>query len=129
MATVNVLTEDLVQLEGYAPQTYDSLASSSLIQQSRQWLHTHCTDPHQLQSDWFISGLRHGRLIAICDGSYKPNLTTEGCTASWIIEDSLYNKVVTGKLAISNMKVDAYRGELLGILQILSAIQLRKAMQ
>jgi len=123
MATVNVLTEDLVQLEDYAPQTYETLPSLSIIQQSRQWIHTHCTDPRQLQSEWFITGLRQGRLIAICDGSYKPNLTDKGCTASWIIEDSQHNKAVKGKLAISNMKVDAYRGELLGILQILSAIQ------
>ena len=74
------------------------------------------TDP------WVAEGLLKGDLRAVCDGSYKPKLTDKGITAAWIIEDDKSTSNIAGTVATSGITSDPYRGELLGIYALLSAI-------
>ena len=71
---------------------------------------------------WLAQGIREGNLRAVCDGSYKPKLTEKGITAAWIIEDEKSANNIIGTVATSGITSDPYRGEILGIYAILSAI-------
>ena len=67
-------------------------------------------------------GLRDGKLFAVCDGSYKPKLQANGTTAAWVIENSTSADSMFGKVATIGITADAYRGKLLGIFALISAV-------
>ena len=71
---------------------------------------------------WLAQGLLEGNIRVVCGGSFKPKLTEKGITLTWIIEDEKTTSNIIGTVATSGITSDPYRGELLGIYAILSAI-------
>lgn len=123
MATVQVITEDIVQLEGTSTTNYNDLPPLSSHWSPSCWLSHHCHNPDDLNGKWFADGLYNSTLRAVCNGYYKPKLTTHGCTTAYIIEDAQRQFQVYSKVALAHMRTDAYHGELSGILSIISAVK------
>ena len=79
------------------------------------------------RAEWVHQGLRDGNLMAVCDSSYKPLLTSTGASTGWIIESPNKEHQLQGFCCIDDMYADTYCGELLGIYTILMAVHFIEA--
>ena len=108
--------------EGTDYTDVDTIPPSIAITCDSYWTLDASNTKHKYCLPWVAEGLRDGNLLAVCDGSYKPKLQPNGSTASWVIENSTSTDSIFGSIATSGITADAYRGELLGIYALLSAI-------
>ena len=56
--------------------------------------------------------------MAVTDGSYMPEVTTEACSAAFIIECSQGRGTLTGSFVEQSINANAYRGEIMGLMAI-----------
>ena len=121
-ATVIILSETSLILEGTDYTDVSSLPKTTPFQCDSFWCLDASNIKDEYNKEWISTDLRHGTILAVCDGSYKPRLTPHGITAAFVLESQ--NKVgqIFGTVATSGITSDAYRGELLGIYAILSAV-------
>ena len=122
ITTVRVIDENVIRYEGTDHSKVSSLPPCVSSTCDSFWVLTNSNIQQQFNEDWVTNGLKKGNLLAVCDGSYKPNLYTNGVTAAFIIESSDEPSSIMGTVAIGGITADPYRGELLGIYTTLSAI-------
>ena len=121
--TVIELTASSVQFEGTSPCNWDTVRPLSVLTPKHHfWVLTNSDIATHSRNLWLLNGLQKGTLLAVCDGSYQPDLIGDGMSASWVIESQCRRHQTKGSSCISNKYADPYRGELLGIYMILSAI-------
>ena len=122
LATVKIISDRFVVFEGTDYTDIDTIPSTISLTCDSYWILDDSTIKDKYYLPWVVEGLRDGNLLAICDGSYKPKLQSNGTTASWVIDNPTSTDNIFGKVATSGITADAYRGELLGIYALLSAI-------
>ena len=122
LATVKLISDKFVVFEGTDYTDIDTIPPSISLTCDSYWILDDSTIKDKYCLPWVVQGLRDGKLLAICDGSYKPKLQSNGTTASWAIENPTSTDKIFGRVATSGITADAYRGELLGIYALLSAI-------
>jgi hypothetical protein len=64
--------------------------------------------------DWLFESIQNGTLVAACDGSYMPNVSTTGCSGAFILHCTSSKKELRGCFTDSSADSDNYRGEILG---------------
>ena len=120
--TVDIINENVIRFEG-TDHTDTSLLPLCYSYPCDSYWVLKSSNIHQIFNEkWIADDLRSGSLLAICDGSYKPNLYSNGVTAAFVIESINGHTPISGTVAISGISADPYRGELLGIYTTLSAI-------
>ena len=67
---------------------------------------------------WIKGAIERGTLIAATDESYMWELTPNVCSAAFILECSKEDGGITGVFAEASRDINAYRGELLGLMVI-----------
>ena len=122
LTTVNIISDRIIIFEGTDYTDIDDIPTSMTVKCNSFWVLDNSTINARYNDEWVVQGLLEGTLRAVCDGSYKPKLTDKGITAAWIMEDNKSTSSITGNIATSGITSDPYRGELLGIFAILSAI-------
>ena len=120
--TVLIIDENFVSFEGTDHTMVETLPTTLLQPCDSYWVLQHSNIRQHFNDPRILLALQNGTISAVCDGSYKPKLQPKGTSASWIMEDSTSSLQISGTIATSGIKADAYRGELLGIYTILSAI-------
>ena len=121
--TMIELTASSVQFEGTSPCNWDTVRPLSVLTPTHHfWVLTNSDIATHSRNLWLLNGLQNGTLLAVCDGSYQPDLIGDGMSASWVIESQCRRHQTKGSSCIANKYADPYRGELLGIYMILSAI-------
>ena len=68
--------------------------------------------------DWILDAIRNGSCIAVADGSYIPELSTELCSCAFVLECTEGRGRLFGSFPEPSKTACAYRGELLGLLAI-----------
>ena len=120
--TVLVISEGLVLFEGTDYTDILTLPRTLALNCDAYWILDNSNIKSKYRAPWVTEELSRGTLLAVCDGSYKPNLAPNGITAAWVIENSSSTDKILGSVATSGVTADPYRGELLGIYALLSAI-------
>ena len=126
LSTVNIITEDVVILEGIGPHINSIPKTLDIPDPVNAWIQQYCSNHSELGRSWLTKGLKNNSLRAVCDGSHKPHSYKNGITASWIIEEDITRKRVYGQIATAGIKADAYRAELMGILSVVVAIYIHE---
>ena len=122
LTTVTAISNSIIIFEGTDYTDLNDIPKSMAIKCDSFWILDNSNIKDSYTELWVAEGLLKGNLRSVCDGSYKPKLTDKGTTAAWIIENITSTKNIIGTVATSGISADAYRGELLGIYAILSAI-------
>ena len=122
LTSVLVISEGMVMFEGTDYTDITTIPPTIAVSCNSFWILDNSNITEKYRAPWVTNELCLGTLIAVCDGSYKPNLAPNGITAAWVIENSLSTDKILGSTATSGITADPYRGELLGIYALLSAI-------
>ena len=122
LTTVKIICDRAIIFEGTDYTDRNEIPRSMANRCNTFWILKNSNISEKYTETWLVQGIREGNLRAVCDGSYKPKLTEKGITAAWIIEDEKSANNIIGTVATSGITSDPYRGELLGIYAILSAI-------
>ena len=69
-------------------------------------------------SDWLHEAIQEGSLVAVTDGSYIREQYPNLCSAAFVFECNKGRGCLIGSFSESPMVVNAYRGELLGLMTI-----------
>ena len=120
--TVLIIDDNFITFEGTDHTMIDTLPPTLLPPCNSFWVLEHSNIHQFYNNPCVLLALQNGTLSAVCDGSYKPKLQPNGISAAWVMEDSISTLQISGTIATSGIKADAYRGELLGIYTILTAI-------
>ena len=112
LTTVEIISDRIIIFEGTDYTDIDEIPSSITVKCDSFWVLDNSTINTRCNDEWVAQGLLEGTLRAVCDGSYKPKLN----------EDDKSTSNITGTISTSGITSDPYRGELLGISAILSAI-------
>ena len=120
--TIFLIDANVILFGGSDYNTVDNLPPTIPIHCDSFWTLQHSNIKNEYNKVWVTDGLREGTLKAVCDGSYKPKLTSKGITAAFVIESRNNNSQIIGTIATSGITSDPYRGELLGIYATLSAV-------
>ena len=120
--TVGSIDDGIIKFEGTDYTDVSLLPSCISSNSDSYWTLANSNIQQQYSEEWVIKGLSEGTLVAVCDGSYKPDLYNNGVTAAFTIESSEGLRSIMGTVAICGISADPYRGELLGIYTTLSAI-------
>ena len=122
LTTVKVISNRIVIFEGTDYTDNNDIPKSMAAKCNSFWVLDNSNIKDKYTDSWVAERLLNGDLRAVCDGSYKPKRTDKGITAAWTIEDEASTSNIAGTISTSEISADAYRGELLGIYAILSAI-------
>ena len=122
LTTVKPTSDRIVIFEGTDYTNTNNIPKCMAAKCNSFWVLDHSNMKYRHTNSWVGKGLLNGNLRSLCDGCYKPKLTDIGITAAWIIEDDKSTGNIVGTVATSSITSDLYRGELLGIHAILSAI-------
>ena len=122
ITTVKIISDKIIIFEGTDFTDIEDIPTSMTAKCNSFWILDNSNINTRYNDKWVAQGLLEGTLRAVCDGSYKPTLTDKGITAAWIMEDNKSTSSITGTIATSGITSDPYRGELIGIYAILSAI-------
>ena len=123
--TVTNINNDSVVCEGIAiSEDYTTLPDMVHSPAHIHWALRNSNISSHINDQWLIVGLERGNLQCICDGSYKPLQHNKAIAAAWVIESNCSKHQIRGKVAITSISADAYRGELLGIYTILTTLLL-----
>ena len=126
--TVTVLHPNLVLFHGTSPSTdYFHLPHCMQLTELNLWAIKNSSVHSHYNDEWLLNGLRSGTLHCVCDGSYKPFQSTTVTAAAWVMESSCHRFQISGELATKSIAADAYRGELLGIYAVLTALAFLEA--
>jgi hypothetical protein len=84
------------------------------------WGHTWMWDNMQIVGDttWINDAIRANTGIAVADGSYIRELTTEACATAFFFENADRSCKLVGAFPERSETANAYRGELLGLMAI-----------
>ena len=86
------------------------------------WVLKECPILTHCNQEWLLEGLYNGTLWCVCDRSYKSKQHSTAVTVAWVFASHLCIHKLLGKVAVSSLNGDAYRGELLGIYAVLSTL-------
>ena len=115
--------DDSIICEGFVlGDDYLSLPDMARCSTPNHWAVQDSNILSHINAQWLIVGLKQGDLKCVCDGSYKPMQHNKAIAAAWVIESKCLRYQLKGKVATTSITADAYRGELLGIYSILTAL-------
>ena len=120
LCSVKWLSPTTVSFQGSAPpplQPPQAMTLLDLLAESTDtwtWKNIEITG----QGDWLAQAIQENTCMAVTDGSYMPEVTTEACSAAFIIECSKGRGTLTGSFVEKSLNANAYRGELMGLMAI-----------
>ena len=117
-----MIDANIILFGGSDYNTVDNFPPTIPIHCDSFWTLQHSKIKNEYTKAWVTDGLRESTLKAVCDGSYKPKLTSKGIIAAFVIEGRNNNSQIIGTIATSGITSDPYREELLGIYATLSAV-------
>ena len=122
LTMVQPINDRLVGFKGTDYTDIDTIPPLIALNCDAYWILYDSTIKEKYCTPWVAEGLRDENSFAICDVSYKPKLQANSTTVAWVIENSTSADNMFGKVATIGIRTDLYRGILLGIYTLLSAV-------
>jgi hypothetical protein len=104
----------------YSPLPPVQALPTTLWEVLTSWECTWMWDHLRISGDtnWLIDAIRSEDCIAVADGSFMRDLTTEVCATAFFFENTDRSRKVVGAFPERSETANAYRGELLGLMAV-----------